>query len=95
MLNRSHVIEIEVSERREILTAGTARLSWNAAPGAVSYIVQAGWLAGASDLFNGSVGALTSVSASALPPGFRAFVRVIAVNGCGLTSLPTPDFLVQ
>jgi hypothetical protein len=77
------------------VTAGTASVSWNAVAGAVSYMLQAGSVAGASNLFNGNVGALTSVSASGLPPGFRAFVRVIAIDACGQTSAPTPDLLVQ
>jgi hypothetical protein len=77
------------------LTGGTARVSWNAVAGAVSYVLQAGSFAGASNLFNGNVGALTSVSAPGLPPGFRAFVRVIAVDACGQTSAPTPDVLIQ
>jgi hypothetical protein len=77
------------------VTAGTASVSWNAVAGAVSYVLQAGSFAGASNLFNGNVGALTSVSASGLPPGFRAFVRVIAIDACGQTSAPAPDLLIQ
>jgi hypothetical protein len=77
------------------VTAGTASVSWNAVAGATSYVVQAGSAAGAADYFNGSVGALTSVSASGLPSGFFAFVRVIAVNACGQHSPPTNDVLVR
>jgi len=65
------------------VTSGTGRVQWNAVPGATSYIVSAGSLAGASDLFNADVGNVTSVAASGLPGGFRAFVRVVAVSGCG------------
>jgi hypothetical protein len=75
------------------VVAGTASVSWTAVPGATSYIVRAGSSPGGSDLFNGDVGATTSVSASGLPAGFRAFVRVLAVNACG-TSTPSADVLI-
>ena len=77
------------------ITSGVGTATWNPSPGAASYIVQAGWSLGASDLFNANVGAATAVSAAGLPPGFRAFVRVIAVSACGQLSPPTPDVLVQ
>lgn len=76
------------------VAAGTATVRWNASEGATSYVVQAGSVQGASNVFNGNVGDITSVSASGLAPGFRAFVRVIAVNSCG-QSAPTADFLLQ
>jgi hypothetical protein len=65
------------------VTSGTGRVQWNAVPGATSYIVSAGSSPGASDLFNGDVGNVTSVVAAGLPAGFRAFVRVFAVGLCG------------
>jgi len=72
---------------------GIASVGWSAVPGAASYIVRAGSTPGASDLFNGNVGATTSVSAGGLPAGFRAYVRVLAVSACG-TSAPSADILV-
>jgi hypothetical protein len=72
---------------------GTATVSWPAVPGATSYILRAGSTPGGSDLFNGNVGATTSVSASGLPAGFRAYVRVLAVSACG-TSGPSTDILI-
>ena len=72
---------------------GTASVSWLAVPGATSYIVRAGSTPGGSDLFNGNVGATTSVGASGLPAGFRAYVRVLAVSACG-TSVPSTDILI-
>ena len=69
-------------------------VSWNAAAGAASYILRAGSVSGASDLYNAGVGALTTVSASGLPAGFRAYVRVIAVNACGQQSAATADVLI-
>ena len=75
------------------LVNGTASVSWPAVPGATSYIVRAGSTPGGSDLFNGNVGPTTSVSASGLPPGFRAYVRVLAVSACG-TSAPSADILI-
>ncbi|MGE3191801.1 MAG: YfaP family protein, partial [Vicinamibacterales bacterium] len=47
---------------------------------------------GASNLFNGNVGASTTAS-SPVGAGFQAFVRVFAVNACG-TSAPTADFVL-
>jgi Matrixin len=74
--------------------AGTATVTWNPSPGATSYVVQAGTIPLSSNLFNANVGNTTVVSASGLPPFFQAYVRVIAVNACGL-SAPTADFLVR
>ena len=72
---------------------GNASVSWPAVPGATSYIVRAGSTSGASDLFNGNVGATTSVGASGLPAGFRAYVRVLAVSACG-SGAPSADILI-
>lgn len=43
--------------------------------------------------FNQNIGNATQVSAGGLPSGFRAFVRIVAVNACG-QSAPTADVLV-
>jgi hypothetical protein len=75
------------------LANGIASVNWPAVLGAASYIVRAGSTPFGSDLFNGNVGAATSVSASGLPAGFRAYVRVLAVSACG-TSVPSADILV-
>jgi predicted phage tail protein len=72
---------------------GVASVVWSAVPGATSYIVRAGTSPGASDLFNGNVGATTSVSATGVPAGFRAYVRVLAVSACG-TSVPSAEILI-
>ena len=63
---------------------GVAAVSWQAVTGVTSYVVQAGSQPGGSDIFSGNVGNTTAVSASGLPLGFRAFVRVSAVNACGV-----------
>ena len=72
------------------LNSGTGTVTWSGVAGATSYLVRAGSTPGGSDLFNGNVGNVTSVSASGLPAGFRAFVRVHAVNACG-TSGPSTE----
>jgi Matrixin len=77
------------------VSLGVATLQWNPSAGALGYIVQAGSAPGGSDLFNGNVGNVTRVSASGLPPGFRAYVRVIAVGTCGASAATAPDYLVQ
>jgi hypothetical protein len=63
---------------------GIAALSWQPVTGATSYIVQAGSQPGGADIFSGNVGNTTAVSASGLPSSFHAFVRVSAVNACGV-----------
>ena len=77
------------------IVAGTATVTWNAVAGATSYIVSAGSTQGGTNLQAPSnVGATTSVGASGLPPGFSAWVRVVAVNACG-QSAPTDYFLTS
>jgi hypothetical protein len=75
------------------LSSGTATVSWPAVAGATSYIVRAGSTSGGSDLFNGNVGNVTAVSASDLPVGFKAYVRIYALSACG-TSPPSPEVLI-
>ena len=77
------------------VAAGVAGASWVPVAGASSYIVQAGTVQGAANLFNGNIGPSTAASASGLPPGFRAFVRVFAVNACGVPGPPAADILIQ
>jgi hypothetical protein len=76
------------------VVTGVATVQWTPSPGATAYIVQAGSVPRAADLFNGNVGATTTVSAAGLPPGFRAYVRVISVNACGVGAATT-ELLVQ
>lgn len=77
------------------VVGGTASVSWPPVPGATSYIVSAGTVPGGTQfLAPTNIGNLTGVSASGVPAGFTAWVRVIAVNACGQQSAPT-DFLVQ
>lgn len=61
----------------------TVTVSWSAPSAGVpsAYILQAGSSSGAANLFNGSVGLTTPVSAQA-PPG-TYFLRVLATNACG------------
>jgi hypothetical protein len=62
----------------------TVTLSWATAPGAASYIVEAGSASSLSNVFNANVGVTTSVS-GAVPPG-AYFIRVRSVNSCGQAS---------
>lgn len=68
------------------LSNGTATVTWAGVAGATNYILRAGLTSGSSDVFDGNVGGTTQVSASGLPGGFRAFVRVHAVNACGTSA---------
>lgn len=75
------------------VNGGIANLSWNPAPGAISYLIQVGTGPGLGDLFQGPVGAATTVSAP-VATGFTAFARVAAVNVCGV-SAPSAEIVVQ
>ncbi len=76
------------------VAGGTATVSWPPVAGAVSYIVSAGTSPGGVQyLAPTNIGASTAISASGLPAGFQAWVRVIAVNACG-PSAPA-DRLIQ
>jgi hypothetical protein len=75
-------------------TTGThASVQWMPAQGATSYLVQAGSAPGLSDIYYGNVGAVLSVSAE-VEAGFSAYVRVVAVNGCG-QSAPSEEIFMQ
>jgi Ca2+-binding RTX toxin-like protein len=76
-----------------VVVNNVATLAWAAVPGATSYVVQAGTASGASDLFDGNVGANVIVSAD-VSAGFRAYVRVLAANACGI-SAPSAERLLQ
>ena len=77
------------------VVGGTASVSWQPVAGATSYIVSAGTSQGGTQyLAPTNVGGTLGVSASGLPSGFVAWVRVIAVNACNQQG-PATDFLVQ
>lgn len=67
-----------------VVNGGTLRLSWNRAPGAQSYRLEAGTAASLSDLFSGDVGDVASL-AGIVPPG-TYFVRVRAANALGVSA---------
>lgn len=71
------------------LVSGTASVIWTGVAGATSYILRAGSTPGGSDLFNGNVGNTTQLTAGGIPAGFRAYVRVFAVNACGISGAST------
>jgi glucose/arabinose dehydrogenase len=64
------------------------RLSWNPAPDALGYIVEAGTEPGAADLFNGNVGGTTSVEATL--PVDTYYMRVRTVTAAA-TSAPSSE----
>lgn len=64
---------------------GTAlTMVWDPSAGAVEYILEAGSRRGASDIFVGSMGTRTELTAT-VPENILAFVRVRARNACGLS----------
>ena len=66
-------------------------LQWSASPGAVDYVVEAGSVAGGSDLYRAGVGAALSVSVTAPPGRYYVRVRARAANG---ESAPSNEILV-
>jgi hypothetical protein len=74
---------------------GTGSVSWPAVAGATAYVISAGTTQGGTQILGPTnIGATTGASASGLPAGFQAWIRVIAVNACGQQGAPT-DFLLQ
>lgn len=76
------------------VVGGTGTASWPAVAGATRYVVSAGASPGGTQYLAPTNVTGTSVSASGLPAGFQAWVRVVAVNACGQAGPPT-DFLVR
>lgn len=65
---------------------GVAQISWDNSPGATSYQIQAGSQPGLADLQPlVNLGAVTTVHAT-VPSDLRAWIRVIAVNGCAASA---------
>ena len=66
------------------LVAGTLTLMWPEVPGTTAYILSAGTSLGSDDLYPATyIGLTNEVTATGLPPGWEAWVRVSAANGCG------------
>ncbi len=77
------------------VVGSNAYVTWPAVPGATRYLLSAGTTQGGGQYVPlGNIGNVTYVSAGGLPPGFTAWVRVIAVNACNQQSVPR-DYLVQ
>ena len=66
---------------QSVVAGSAVTLTWNASSSATSYILQVGTAAGASNLFNGSVGGSRSISGQV--PAGTYFWRVIASNSAG------------
>ena len=64
---------------RAVVVGQTVTLSWTASLDAQAYVLQAGSASGASDIFSGAVGNITTLTA-AVPTG-TYYIRVISVNG--------------
>jgi hypothetical protein len=64
------------------VAGGVVNLRWDAVPGATGYVLEAGTSPSDSNVFNGAVGAITSL-AGVVPPN-TYFVRVRSTSGCGI-----------
>jgi hypothetical protein len=77
------------------VAGGTATVQWPQVAGAAYYVLSAGTAPGGTNLFpTTNIGLNNFVQASGLPPGFQAWVRVIAYNACNQPG-PATDFLVR
>jgi hypothetical protein len=72
---------------------GMASIWWTPAPGAIRYGVQAGTRSGLNDIFEGAIEHVPSLS-SPVESGFHAYVRVYAINACGI-SAPSKEVVVR
>ena len=77
---------------RGSIASGVITVQWDPSPNARQYQLTAGSAFNSFNLFDGSVGNQTSISA-AVPANFRAYIRVAAANECG-SSVPTPQIVV-
>jgi hypothetical protein len=75
----------------QTVNASSVQLSWQAAAGATSYVLEAGSSANSSNLLASDIGNTTTLSATA-PPG-TYYVRVRARNACG-TGAPSNEVVV-
>jgi hypothetical protein len=73
------------------VAGNTVTLSWNPAPGAAAYVLEAGTSPGAGNVFSGPVGGATSLAASA--PAGTYYVRIRSANPCGISN-PTADVTI-
>ena len=72
---------------------GIARANWRASPGATSYRAMLGSTPGGSDIYPSTELGNVTGAAAPVSPGFRAWLRIVAVGACG-TSAPS-DFFLQ
>jgi hypothetical protein len=69
-----------------VANGSTVTVSWNRSPGATSYMLEAGTAPGTSNVFNGDVGDVNSLTAPGVPAG-TYYLRVRARNACGTSPL--------
>ena len=69
----------------------SVQLSWQAAAGATSYLLEAGSASGSSNLLASDIGNVTTLGATAAPGTY--YVRVRALNACG-SSPPSNEVVV-
>jgi hypothetical protein len=68
------------------------RLDWTSSVGAVSYVLHVGTAPGASDIFAGALGNISTLTFpnTVLPAGIY-YIRVVAVGACGPASAPSAE----
>jgi hypothetical protein len=74
------------------LAGNRVTLSWNPAAGAVAYSLEAGTSPGATNVFNGTVGAATTLVTPA--PSGTYYVRIRSANSCGISN-PTSEVTIM
>ena len=73
------------------VNGSSVQLSWQAAAGATSYILEAGSASGSSNLLASDIGNVTTLGATAAPGTY--YVRIRARNACG-SSPPSNEVVV-
>jgi len=75
------------------VASGFAQIQWAPSPGATRYLIHVGSTQGAADILGITDLGLHTGAAAPVPAGFRAWVRIGAVNACGVS--PVVDFLLR
>jgi hypothetical protein len=75
-----------------VVAKPVVHMTWQPSPGATDYIIEAGHLPGTANYFNGSVGNVTSITAT-VPPG-RYYVRLRARNAAGVSG-PSVEVVID
>ena len=73
----------------ESVTRNILTLQWNAAPGAATYLLEAGTAPGLANVYAGNVGSQTTLTFNLTSaPRILYYLQLRSVASCGITSVP-------